>query len=161
NGFGLFAFWFQAEIVFGPAPNEPVDVFLDGFHVFDVFLGGVGIIHAQVAGAAELVGDAEVQADALGMADVKVAVRLGRKTGVDARIFAFAKMFGHDIANKIRGPYTCIFKIHVGERVAKARAIVQASPMAAVSAFASRNALAFWSAAAGTPLFFSIPNDLT
>jgi len=40
--------------------------------------------------AAELACDAEVQADAFGVADVQIAVRFRRKTGVNLRIFLFS-----------------------------------------------------------------------
>jgi hypothetical protein len=56
---------FITEPVIRPAADEPVHVLLDGIDVFDVLLGGVGVVHAQVADAAEFAGDAEVQADAL------------------------------------------------------------------------------------------------
>ena len=68
-----------------PVEAEPADVLLDGVDVLDVFLDRVGVVEAQVAAAAELGGDAEVEADGLGVADVQVAVGLGRKAGDDAR----------------------------------------------------------------------------
>src|SRR5207248_182128 len=46
--------------------------------------GRVGIVEAKVAQAVILLGEAEVEANGLGMADVQVTVWLGRKTGVDA-----------------------------------------------------------------------------
>ena len=64
-----------------PVEAQPADVLLDGVHVLDVFLRGIGVVEAEVARAAEFGGDAEVQADRLGMADVQVAVRLGREAG--------------------------------------------------------------------------------
>ena len=50
-----------------------------------LFLLRVGVVEAQVADAAVVARQAEVQADALGVADVQVAVRLGRKARADAR----------------------------------------------------------------------------
>ena len=76
---GQSAVGLQAQAVVGPAADEPLHVLGDGIHVLDVLLGRVGVVHAQVADAAELAGDAEVEADGLGVADVQVAVRLGRK----------------------------------------------------------------------------------
>ena len=63
------------------APNEsqPPDVFLNGLDVLDVFLGRVGVVESQIAGAAELGRDAKIQADRLGMTDVQIAVRLRGK----------------------------------------------------------------------------------
>ena len=62
-----------------PVVAQPVDVLLDGLHVLHVLLGGVGVVHAQVAQAAVLLGGAEVDEDGLGVADVQVAVGLGGK----------------------------------------------------------------------------------
>ena len=87
-----FAFFNQADgevpqllevvgsVVFvSPLVAQPADVFFDGFYVFRVFLRGVGVVEAQVAHASVGGGDAEVQTDGLGVADVQVAVRLGRE----------------------------------------------------------------------------------
>ena len=64
-------------------PSQRTSSWID-FDVLDVFLRRVGVVEAQVAEAAELRGDAEIQADRLGVADVQVAVRLGRKPRVHA-----------------------------------------------------------------------------
>ena len=60
-----FADGFQAEAMIGPAGDEPFHVLGDGIDLLDVFLGRVGVVHAQVALAVELAGDAEVEADGL------------------------------------------------------------------------------------------------
>ena len=60
-----------------------MDVLFDGVHKLGVLLGGVGVVHAQVADAAEFFGRSEIDAQCLAVADVQVAVRLGRETGVD------------------------------------------------------------------------------
>ena len=65
---------------------------------------GVGVVEAQVGLAAELGGEAEVQADRLGVADVQIAVGLGRK----ARMHAAAELVGlqiveDDVADEVRG----------------------------------------------------------
>ena len=39
-----------------PAEAQPLDVFLDGFHIFHIFLGGVRVVHTQIADAAKLFG---------------------------------------------------------------------------------------------------------
>jgi hypothetical protein len=66
-----------------PLEAEPADVGLDGVDVLLLFFFGVGVVEAQVGLAAELVGEAEVDADGLGVADVEVAVGLGGKAGLD------------------------------------------------------------------------------
>ena len=68
-----------------PVEAEPADVVLDGVDVLDVFLDRVGVVEAQVAVAAVLGRDAEVEADGLGVADVQVAVGLGREARDDTR----------------------------------------------------------------------------
>ena len=67
--------------VLAPVEAEPAHVLLDGVDVLLLFLGGVRVVEAQVAAAAELLGDPEVQADRLGVAEVEVAVGLGREAG--------------------------------------------------------------------------------
>ena len=69
-----------------PREAEPRDVLLDRVDVLDVFLRRVGVVEAQVADAAALGGDPEVQADRLRVADVQVAVRLRRKPRRDAAV---------------------------------------------------------------------------
>ena len=99
-----------AEIVGGveeavfPIEAQPADVLHDGIDVLGLFLCGVGVVEAQVGFAAELGGQAEIQADGFGVADVQIAVRLGRK----ARVHAAAELAGlqvveDDVANEIGG----------------------------------------------------------
>ena len=66
-----------------PVEAQPVDILLDGVHIFGVLLGGVGVVHAQVAQAVILLGSAEVDAQGLAVTDVQIAVGLRRETGVD------------------------------------------------------------------------------
>ena len=83
----------EAEVVAGlvgrgvfaavPLKAQPFDRVHDAVDVFDVFLLGVGVVKAQVADAVVVARQAEVDADALGMADVQVAIGLGRKAGAD------------------------------------------------------------------------------
>ena len=60
-----------------------MNVVLDGLDVLHVLLGGVGVVHAQVAQTAELLGSAEVDDQRLAVTDVQIAVGLRRKTGVN------------------------------------------------------------------------------
>src|SRR5207237_8242506 len=55
---------------------EPLDVGLDRVDVLHLLLLGVGVVEAEVAAPAVLRGDAEVEADRLGVADVEVAIGL-------------------------------------------------------------------------------------
>ena len=92
---------FELQILIRPAVDQPMHVGHDRIDVFGLFLGRVGVVHPHVADAAELVRDAEVEADRLGVADVEIAVRLGRETGVDARVLSAPHIFCHDIADEI------------------------------------------------------------
>ena len=62
-----------------PFEAEPLDVLLDGADILHVFLLGIGVVHAQVAGAAELAGGAEIHGDGFGVTDMQIAVGLGRE----------------------------------------------------------------------------------
>ncbi|MDT4847976.1 hypothetical protein FQZ97_820540 [compost metagenome] len=66
-----------------PAKAEPLHRVEDGVDVFGVFLLGVGVVKAHVADAAVVAREAKVEADALGVAHVQVAVGLGREAGAD------------------------------------------------------------------------------
>lgn len=77
-------------IFVSPLESKPLDVFLDGFYIFHIFLGGVGVIKTQVAYAAVALGNSEVQADGLCMSDVQVSVGLRRETGLySSAVFTF------------------------------------------------------------------------
>jgi hypothetical protein len=53
--------------LFVPMESEPLDVLLDGVHVFGILLGGVGVVVTEVGHAAVLLREAEVQANGLGV----------------------------------------------------------------------------------------------
>ena len=87
-----------------PIEAQPADVFHDRVDVLHVLFAGVGVVEAQVAQAVELPGDAEVQADRLGVADVQVAVRLGRKPRIDpSAVLAGAIVLVDDRADEVGG----------------------------------------------------------
>jgi hypothetical protein len=102
-----------AEVVGGvaeavPLEAEPADVGLDGIDVLLLFFFRVGVVEAQVGLAAELVGEAEVDADGLGVADVEVAVGLGGKAGLDLGVAVLfgAHILGDDVAEEVGGGKT-------------------------------------------------------
>ena len=66
-----------------PVEAEPADRVDDRVDVLLLFLLRVGVVEAQVADAAVFLRQPEVEGDALGVADVQVAVRLGRKAGAN------------------------------------------------------------------------------
>jgi hypothetical protein len=57
-----------------PLVTQPAYVVLDALDELGIFLARIGVVQAQVAPATKFAGDAEVQADRLGMADVQVAI---------------------------------------------------------------------------------------
>ena len=87
--------------VLAPVEPQPAHVRLDGVDVLLLLLDGVRVVEAQVAAAAELARDAEVEADRLGVADVQVAVRLGREAGDDRRVPAGPQVGGDDLADEV------------------------------------------------------------
>ena len=86
-----------------PVEPQPPDVGHDGIHILHFFLAGVGVIEPEVADAVEFGGDAEVEADGLGVADVEVAVGLRRKAGHHPAVLARGQVVGDDLADKIQG----------------------------------------------------------
>src|ERR1051326_6948131 len=89
-----------------PFEAEPANVFLDRLHVLHVFLGRIRVVEAQVAGTPELLRDAEVQADGFRVADVQVAVRLGRKSrGDPAPVLAGLEIVRDDGSDEVEQTY--------------------------------------------------------
>ena len=88
-----------AQVV--PVEAEPAHVVLDRADVLGVFLGRVGVVQAQVALAAEFAGDAEIQADRLGVADVQVAVGFRREAGLDGRVLAAGEVLANDLPDEV------------------------------------------------------------
>ena len=89
-----------------PVEAQPRDILFDRVDVLDVLLGGVGVVHAQVADAAEFLCGREVDADCLGVSDVEIAVRLGRETGVNLFALVSAAL-GDVLLDKIVNEVTC------------------------------------------------------
>ena len=90
------------ELAIVPTEAQPADVLFNGVDVLDVFLGGIRIVEAEVALAAELLGDAEVEADRFRVPDVQIAIGLGRKAGHHfATVLAGLLILGHDRADEV------------------------------------------------------------
>ena len=81
--------------------TQPLNVFFDGVDVFVVFFFRIGIVKTQVAQAVVNISQTEVQADGFGVADVQVAVRLGRETGLDGCMFTAFEVFIDNGADKV------------------------------------------------------------
>ena len=80
----LFKVIRAVEEAVAPVEAQPVNVLLDRVDVLGVLLRRVGVVHAQVAQAAELFRRAEIDRQRLAVADVQVPVRLRREAGVHA-----------------------------------------------------------------------------
>ncbi len=88
-------------VVLAPAEAQPCDIALDGVDVGLLLLGRVRVVHAQVAATAELLGNAEVEADRLGVPHVQEAVRLRRKARHDRGVPAGIEVGLDDVADEI------------------------------------------------------------
>ncbi|EKY04599.1 hypothetical protein HMPREF9120_02180 [Neisseria sp. oral taxon 020 str. F0370] len=84
-----------------PFKAQPLHVFLDGIDVFVAFFFGIGVVKAQVAQAVIHIGEAEIEADGFGVADVQVAVGLGWEAGLDGTVFAAFEVFFDDGADEV------------------------------------------------------------
>ena len=84
-----------------PIEAEPAHVALDGVDIFLLLLGRVGVVEAQMAAAGKFLGDAEIEADRLGVADMQIAVRLRREAGDDGLVPAGRKIGANDVADEI------------------------------------------------------------
>src|SRR5205807_7274705 len=90
--------------VLAPVEAEPADVALDRVDVLLALLRRVRVVEPEVTAAAEFLGDAEVQADGLGVADVEVAVGLRGKARHDPVAEAARPgVLGHQLADEVRG----------------------------------------------------------
>jgi hypothetical protein len=88
-----------------PVEAKPVDVVRLGVDILLLFFYGVGVVEAQVGFSAELVSESEVEADGLGVADVKVAVGLRGKARLDdgvAELFG-PNVFGDEVVEEVGG----------------------------------------------------------
>ena len=86
----------------GPTEPEPADIVLDGRDVFDVLFRRVRVIEAEVAGAAVLFSDAEVQADGFRVTDMQVPVRFGREARANtAMVFPRSHIVGDDATDEV------------------------------------------------------------
>ncbi|CCX42310.1 uncharacterized protein BN454_00172 [Clostridium sp. CAG:1024] len=88
----------EAELI--PMEAQPFDVVLDRIDVLDVLLGRVRIVKAQIAASAILFRHAKVDAQRLCVADVQIAVRLGREAGLDARLLR-AHIFFNELLDEV------------------------------------------------------------
>jgi hypothetical protein len=65
--------------VLPPVKTKPPDIVLNRIDVFLLFLSRIRVIEPQVAASAKLLGNAESQADRLGMPYVEISIWFRRK----------------------------------------------------------------------------------
>jgi hypothetical protein len=86
-----------------PLEAQPTNVLLGGVDVLLLLLQRVRVIEAQIAGATELLGKTEVEADRLGVTDVQIAVGLGREARFHCLVLPRRQVLLDDGANEIGG----------------------------------------------------------
>ena len=84
-----------------PVEPEPANVGLDRVDEVLLLFQRIRVVEAQVAAPAELLGDAEIQADRHRMPDMQVAVRLGREARDDLGVLATREVLRDDRADEI------------------------------------------------------------
>ena len=96
-----------------PVETEPVNIILNGFYIFGIFLGRIGIIHTQIGNAAEFLGNAKVDAKGLAVSDMKISVWFRREAGMDLHSFvltAGADVLFYECFNKVFGVFDFFHK---------------------------------------------------
>ena len=90
------------EAPLSPIEAKPAYILLNGFYIFDIFLGGVGVIKSQITGAVVFGCQAKVQTDRFGMADMQVSIWFRWKAGRHflVELVGFEIVFD-DIADKV------------------------------------------------------------
>ena len=85
-----------------PVEAEPPHITHDGLFEFHCFLAGIGVVKTKVAKAFVLGSHSKIQAYRLCMADVQIAVRLGRESRMHtAAILARFDVLSDPLANEI------------------------------------------------------------
>ena len=92
----------RVEKPVAPIAAEPADILDDRVDVLGFFFRRIGVVEAQVAFAAELRGQPEIQVDGFGVADVQIAVRLRRKTRMHApAVLVGLQIIQDDVADEV------------------------------------------------------------
>ena len=87
-----------------PVKAHPADAFLDRVNVLLVFFHRIGVVKAHVADTFVIGRQSKIQADALGVTDMQIAVGFGRKTRANTRPIrlTFLQLFG--IGSRMTAP---------------------------------------------------------
>ena len=85
-----------------PFKAQPVHVPFNGFDILLAFFFRVGVVKTQIAAAVIKGGDAKIQTDRFGVADMQITVRFRRKSGNNlAVVFVLFEVIINDMTNKI------------------------------------------------------------
>jgi hypothetical protein len=84
-----------------PVEAEPAHITLDGVDVLLFLFRRIGVIEAQVTAATELLRNAEIEVDRLGVANMQIAVGLRRKAGHHGGVALRGEIRLDDIADEI------------------------------------------------------------
>ena len=88
--------------VLPPIETQPADVLLDRIREVLLLLGRIGIVETQMAGAPELLGHPEIQADGLGVTHMQITVGLRREAGHDGGMLPGGEVLTDDRTDEIR-----------------------------------------------------------
>ena len=92
-----------------PVVAQPAHRVLDRLLVLDVLLNRIGVIETKMAGALVLRRKAEVEADGLRMADVKITIGFRRKPrDHPSAVFVRALILGDDLSQKVGRRALCL-----------------------------------------------------
>ena len=92
----------SSDIRVGPTIDQPMHIGHDGINVLSFLFRRIGVVHSNVTDAVELMRDPEVQADRLGVTNMKISVRFRRKTRDNLAVFSSTQVIRYNVADKIR-----------------------------------------------------------
>jgi hypothetical protein len=84
-----------------PVEPQPEHVAFDRFDISGFFLGRIGVVEAQVTAPTKFARDSKIQANRLGVTDVKVAVGFGGKPRDNSGVPPSRQIAAQDLANKV------------------------------------------------------------
>ena len=85
----------------GPLESQPLDIVLNAFNIFCIFLDGVCVIETQIALTTIFLGQTEVDSNSLGMSDVQITIGFRWKTGLhSAAVLTLCQVVDHLLFNE-------------------------------------------------------------
>ena len=98
-----------------PVKSQPFDIFKNGLYISILFLAGIGVVKTHMTDAGRVFqGDAEVEADGLGVTDMEETVWLRRKTSHQPTvIFVITQILSNNCPDKVGWRWFVFFCFHV------------------------------------------------